>query len=44
LQILLKSNFADLLVNCLASRYEDIELLLVITLKMMKGENGELNI
>jgi len=44
LEILLKNNFAELLVNCLASRYEDIELLLVITLKMMKGEQGELNI
>ncbi|MBS1889823.1 MAG: hypothetical protein JST59_00890 [Actinobacteria bacterium] len=44
IDILLNSNFAELLVDCLGSNYQDIELLLVITLKMMKGNKGELNL
>jgi hypothetical protein len=43
-QILLDKHFAELLVDCLSSNYDDIELLLVITLKVMKGDNGQLNL
>lgn len=44
MQILLNINFAEMLVNCLGSHYEDIDLLLVIALKMMRGNDGELHL